>query len=72
MELGGEITGKVIREYLQKRAREEKPKTKEEVLRFLEMVFHELKVMGKIRREVDIDYWKNYFSKRWEDFLENN
>ncbi len=64
-----EIIGEDIRQYIQKRISEKRPQTQEEVLEILDEVFHELKASGKIRSDADLDYWKNYFSKRWQQFL---
>ena len=64
-----EIIREDIRQYIQKRISEKRPQTQEEVLEILDEVFHELKASGKIRSDADLDYWKNYFSKRWQQFL---
>ncbi|MCD6271152.1 hypothetical protein J7J24_02250 [bacterium] len=65
-----EIIGQDIRQYIQERILEKKPQTQEEVLKILDEVFHELKATGKIRSDADLEYWKNYFSQRWQQFLD--
>lgn len=65
-----ELSGEDIRQYIQKRISEKKPQTQEEVLEILDEVFHELKTSGKIRSDADLSYWKNYFSKRSQQFLD--
>lgn len=66
-----EITPQEIREYIEKIAEIERPKSREEVLKILEEVFHQLKVEGRIRSDADLKYWKQYFSSRWDQFIKN-
>lgn len=65
-------TIKDIEEFLQKKAEEKLPKTKEEFLALLDETIHELRAMGKITRDSDIQYIENLFSRRWKFFVEKD
>lgn len=62
-------TIKDIEEFLRKKAEENSPKTEEEFLSLLDETIHELRAMGKITRDSDIQYIENLFSRRWRFFV---
>ncbi|MCD6429390.1 hypothetical protein J7L09_01710 [bacterium] len=64
-------TVKDIEEYLRERAKDNPPKTQEEFLKLLDEALHELRAMGKITRDSDLQYIENLFSKRWRFFVNN-
>ena len=64
-----DISGGDIREAIEKKIQEEKPQTKEDILRIIDETIHELRTLGKIRSDADLYYWKNYFVQRWQQFL---
>jgi len=65
-------TLKDVEEFLKKMSENNPPKTEEEFMTLLDEAIHQLRAMGKITRDGDIQYIKNIFAKRWRFFVDRS